>query len=369
MELRARYYDGVRANPQDVLLKLGNFSLLVKNPEATERLEWRYENVRIIEKPEHDRPLIIGNNIEVDARIIVNDNSIYDLLLKKIPKKNAPLIAISTSSQSLAFWSIPAVAIIFAIYWFVPQIAISIAENFPRSWEENLGKYTVSALTSDKPVCNNAEGMQALEKMVDILAASASLNNEQLITQPITARVIQEKEENAFAAPGGKIVIFSKLIEKAGNADELAGVLAHEIGHVVKRHSTQTLVSALGLELLINVIFGGAGNSATTAAIANSLFQMQYSRNFEREADQVAMQILYNSGIDNRGLMNFFIRLQAEEDELDEKLFSYISSHPATSERIETIKKAKNITAGKQILAAEEWQKLKNICQSTASKL
>lgn len=361
MAIHARYYDGIKAEPKDAWLNLGASALLIQIQVPESELEWEYANVRIIEKPEHGRPLIISSRTENSARIIVNDNSLYDSLIKKIPKENTPLITVSTSSKSLALWSIPALAIIVGIYWLVPQLAAPIAMNFPRSWEKKLGEYAVAALTRDKPVCKNADGVKALDKLVRILTTS-------LENQPqMTAEVIQEKQVNAFAAPGGRIVIFSKLIDSAENPDELAGVIAHEMGHVIKRHPTQTLVRAVGLDLVITMVFGGAGNTSTTASLANEIFQMKYNRNFEREADQVATEILYNSGIDNRGFVNFFVRLQSDGKGVRAKIFSYISSHPDTSERIQSVQKAKSRRNAEPSLTNKEWQALKDICRTAST--
>ena len=179
----------------------------------------------------------------------------------------------------------------------------------------------------------------------------------------VSTLVVKSKSINAFSAPGGRIVIYNHLIETADNTNELAGVIAHEMGHIIKRHPTQSMVRALGLDLVIKMVFGGTDKTATTASIGNSLFQLRYNRMFEREADEMATQILYNANIDNRGFIKFFMRLQAEQKfAATENILTYASTHPPTSERIEAIQKAKNVTYSAQILTAEEWQSLKTIC-------
>ena len=358
MSFKAKYYDGIKADSYNVEIDFDDSVLLIEFLEIEKSLEWRYSSLQITEKPEDDRPLIIVNYLENNAKIVLQDNTLYDFIIRKIPKKNTPLISISTSYTALILWLIPAIAIIIGIYWFAPQLASFSAKNFPRSWEKSLGQYTVDAITGDKTVCKNQEGVKALHKFVNILSGYAE-------NQPfITAKVIQEKDVNAFATSGGNIVIFSKLIEKADNQDELAGVIAHEMGHVIKRHPTQTLVRVVGLELVVKMAFG----ESNTSSIGNSLFGLRYNRIFEREADEIATQILYNAGIDNRSFMKFFIRLRSEEKVKDEKILSYISTHPATSERIEAIEKAKNVSISVPILTNDEWKSLKNICGDTSIK-
>lgn len=356
MRFAARYYDGIKAEPYDVQVYVGLDSLLIKIPEVENSFEWKYTNVEIPAKPEYDRPLIISNNTASNSRIIIQDNNLYDFLIKKIPKNNAPLISISASYKSLMLWLVPTIAIVIGIYFSADQLVAPIARNFPISWEKSIGEYAADVITGNSAVCNNPEGIKALNKMVGILASH--LENKPVIT----AKVIQEKDINAVAVPYYQIIIFSKLIETSSNPDELAGVIAHEMGHVIRRHPIQSLVRVIGMNLLIYMAFGGAGDTSTTASIGNGLLQLRYNRDFEREADETAIQTLYNAGIDNKGFVNFFVRLQAEGKMTHENILSYISTHPATSERIAAVQKAKNITKAKQILTSEEWKALKNIC-------
>ena len=320
-------------------------------------LLWGYAAVRIPEKPQYKRPLVVTNNNTPDARLVIYDYTLYDSLVKKIPKGNAPRITISTSAASLSFWFVAAATVTYAVYWLAPQLAVPIAEHFPISWEQRLGDYTVAAIVGNKTVCKSQAGVNSLNKFIYTLGAGAETPVD------VSAQVVQSKDINAFAAPGGKIVIYSHLIETADNEDELAGVIAHEMGHLIKRHPTQSMVRALGLNLVIKMVFGGTDKTATTAAMANSIFQLRYNRMFEREADEVATQILYTTNIDNRGFIKFFMRLQSQQKSAaTENMFSYVSTHPPTSERIEAIEKAKNVTMSTQILTTKEWQSLKNIC-------
>ena len=357
MRFEARYYDGIKAEPYNVQVDVGLDSLLIKIPEIENSFEWKFANVEIPAKPEYDRPLIISNKTASNSRIIIHDNNLYDLLIKKIPKNNAPLISISASYKSLVLWLVPTIAIIIGIYFSAGELVAPIVRNFPISWEKSIGEYSADVITGNSASCNNPDGVKALNKMVGIL--TSYVENKPVIT----AKVIQEKDINAVAVPYYQIIIFSKLIEISDNPDELAGVIAHEMGHVIRRHPIQSLVRVIGMNLLIHMVFGGAGDTSTTASIGNGLLQLRYNRDFEREADEIAIKTLYNAGIDNRGFINFFVRLQSEGKMAHENIFSYISTHPATSERIAVVQKAENITNSKQILTSEEWKALKNICR------
>ena len=357
MSFQARYYDGKQAEPYSAMVVPEADGLLIQTPTLPTPLFWDYASVMISEIPEYIRPLIVTNSGIPDARLVIYDYTLYDSLVKKIPKGNAPRITISTSATSISFWFIAAATVTYAVYWLAPQLALPIAEHFPASWEQRLGDYTVAAIVADKTVCKNSAGVAALDKLVNSLSEVADLPMQ------VSTLVVKSKSINAFSAPGGRIVIYNHLIETADNTNELAGVIAHEMGHIIKRHPTQSMVRALGLDLVIKMVFGGTDKTATTASIGNSLFQLRYNRMFEREADEMATQILYNANIDNRGFIKFFMRLQAEQKfAATENILTYASTHPPTSERIEAIQKAKNVTYSAQILTAEEWQSLKTIC-------
>ena len=309
MQFLARYYDGKKAAPYDSLIHVEADGLLIEIASFPAPLNWEYETVQIKERPEQGRPLIITNIKEPEARLVLSNDAFYSALTEKIPKKNKPRIFISTAWQSLCLWSALALSIMGSIYWFVPQLAEPLSRHFPRSWERQLGEYTVTILTDGKHVCENKEGQKALDKIVTTLLAASAVD------VPVSIKAVQEKQANAFAAPGGQIIVYSGLINAADSPDEVAGVIAHEMGHLTKRHPTQTLLRTLGLNIIISAIFSGTGDAAKTASVANALFQLRYNRNFEREADQIATQILYNAKIDNR--------LSVNHHELKKKLMTY----------------------------------------------
>ena len=166
----------------------------------------------------------------------------------------------------------------------------------------------------------------------------------------LTAELVEHQEEtpedfevflvvdptvNAFAVPGGNIYIHSGLVEAAGNESDLAGVLAHEMGHVIERHGAEQLTRMFGLELLAAVALGqdpgileqlGAQVGGTTVLLA-------YSRSAEREADDIAVKYTHAAGIDPRGLVRFFEFLAAQEPDTPGVL-TWLRTHPLTTDRI-----------------------------------
>jgi predicted Zn-dependent protease len=151
--------------------------------------------------------------------------------------------------------------------------------------------------------------------------------------------VIDDKKTvNAFATPGGYLYVYRGLLELAENEAELAGVMAHETGHVVARHSARSLVAAYGLDAIAAMAAGN--NPGLVAKIATSIasngVMLSHSRADETEADEYGARYSGGAGYDPHGLITFFGRLQQKEGS-SPKLLTYLSDHPATQDRIEHV--------------------------------
>ncbi len=160
---------------------------------------------------------------------------------------------------------------------------------------------------------------------------------------PVTIKVIDSEEVNAFALPGGFFFVNSGLIMKAESESELAGVMAHEIAHIAGRHGTrQATRGQLANMATIPLIFmgGWAGYGIRQAAsIAIPMGFMQFSRGFEREADMLGLQYMYKAGYDPSSFVDFFEKLQSMEKKKPGTLAKVFASHPPTDDRITTSQK------------------------------
>jgi predicted Zn-dependent protease len=154
--------------------------------------------------------------------------------------------------------------------------------------------------------------------------------------------VVQDKELNAFATPGGNIYVHTGLILKARNVSELIGVMGHEIGHVYHRHVANNyrrqrntgIAHQVGV-LAAGVLGGGAAAQAVNllGGIGAMAYLNQFSRDAEREADAFAVQTVPKAGYDPSGITSFFETLLREQGSGGGA--SFLSSHPATTERIQ----------------------------------
>ena len=142
--------------------------------------------------------------------------------------------------------------------------------------------------------------------------------------------VADDKVVNAYAMPGGFIVMHSGLLNLAGSAEEVAGVLAHEVMHVEKRHSLKGMAKALGLAATVSLVFGDLGG---LASLGGDLIGLKFSRDHELEADTEGLKSLVGAGLRPEGMAAFF-RKMAAQDKLD---LGFLSTHPASEERFAAI--------------------------------
>lgn len=154
-----------------------------------------------------------------------------------------------------------------------------------------------------------------------------------------TVYVVNSDVVNAFAVPGGYVYINRGLIERAGNMSELAGVLAHEIGHVELRHSIQQMEKANGANMGLTVLYtllGRQPGQAESAAvnIAGSAVFAKFSRSDENEADVNAIPLLLATRINPNGLITMFERLVSLQRTQPSQLQQWFATHPTTQDRI-----------------------------------
>lgn len=164
--------------------------------------------------------------------------------------------------------------------------------------------------------------------------------------------VAENQTPNAFAIPGGHIYVHTGLFSLVETKQELAGVLAHEMGHIYERHPAKALTRAYGVNYLSSLILNKNSTGIKTIAlkIAQTGILTKYGRDDEREADEIGYFLLKKSGYSSDGLINFLQKIQRMQQ--DPKLFQLLSTHPPTAERIQNLKalKAQDLSPIKQPL-------------------
>ena len=223
-----------------------------------------------------------------------------------------------------------------------------VARAIPYSWEQQLG----DAISGDfgAQACRAPSGQKALDDLARRLSPSDRSIRIGVVNIPIV---------NAVALPGGRILVFRGLIDEARSPDEVAGVVAHEIGHVENRHVMVALLRRFGLGLLI-----GSGGSA--AEYGQALLDARYSRAAESEADEFSVKQLLQAGISPAATAGFFRRMSKEEVGMGGPLV-YLASHPPSDERRRRFEAA--AASGRMsfgpALSPAQWAALRSICAGT----
>jgi len=224
----------------------------------------------------------------------------------------------------------------------------------PQSTRGQVGDALIASLPQGD-FCRNKAGLAALHGLVGKLADVSESDQE------FRVYVVKSETLNAFAASGGRIVIFSPIIDQARSPEEMAGTLAHEMAHALERHPSTGLVESLGLGVLSLL---NPGAERLGVGVAETLRQMKNSRDDELDADRVGVELLNSAGFDSRGAVAFFERLMAERDGAPPEL---LSTHPSDSARIDALEKV--VHDGAPVLDNAAWAAVRNVCSETGAPM
>jgi predicted Zn-dependent protease len=215
----------------------------------------------------------------------------------------------------------------------------SFFDSFTLGLEKQIGAESYQEITTQKQVIElPKEQMKPLRRIFNRLVNASSRKGE----VEFKLSVVKDDTVNAFALPGGYIFVHTGLLSFARTDGEIAGVLAHEIAHIDRRHSMQAVGRAVGLSLLLELVINNKDNDAKEqirkiGGIALNLAQLGYSRENEYEADRFAVTFMTQAGFQKRDLANFFRRLEAKSGGSGPDFLQFLSTHPPTSERIKRI--------------------------------
>lgn len=248
------------------------------------------------------------------------------------------------------------VAALLALFYLhgIRWAAEIAAPYTPVAIERKLGASAVAILAPVAQRCSNPERERQLAAIADRLAdASGSL-------YPFEIVYVRNPMMNAFAAPGGFIVVFDGLLEGTETPEEFAGVLAHEMQHVLKHHSTRALARRLSGRSLFSLMAVDGSPAAIEAGAA--LAGLQHLRSDEEEADRDSIPLLARAGIATGGLSAFLRRLHAATGSNEPPL--YLSTHPPTLERAARLADAarRSHAPAEPLMPISEWDQARRIC-------
>ncbi len=218
------------------------------------------------------------------------------------------------------------------------RLARAVAEKVPVEWERQLGEQVFGQVRAKGEIVSDPEALAKLRRITTPL-----LKGIPEMRFSFQFHVSKDTNINAFALPGGHVVVNLGLLNAARRPEEVAGVLAHEIAHVTQRHGIRNLIESAGLSLLLQAVVGDqSGLLGAVLSGSEFLLQKKYSRDFEREADDVGWDYLIKAKIDPRGLIDFFSLLTELEKgsaalSAMNGAMNLASTHPASQERIDRL--------------------------------
>jgi len=364
---RASYFDGVTSARHDVTVTLAVSALQIHSTDGRLLAEWPYGELEAIAAP---RGLMRIGRVDnaVLARLDVRDlnlaAAIDDL---SIPIDRSGLTE-RRSRRKVVFWSLAAtLSLLLVAIYGVPEIASRLTPIVPYTAEIKLGAAVDAQVRSvlDKNhegarfVCGTdaaeSAGRAAFDKMFAMLERAAG--------EPIPLRitVVRSEEANAVTLPGGIIYVFHGLIDKAESADEVAGVIAHELGHVAHRDGTRTVLQQGAMSFLFGMLLGDFVGGGAVIVAAKTILQTSYSRDVEAAADTYAVDLMKAVEADPRALGTILTRIAGSSH----TPLKFLLDHPETKDRVNAIDSRAGSGPVKPLLAPSEWADMRRICSGS----
>lgn len=347
-----RFFDGRVARPRTVTLAIRPTEIEIFDESGGSLAIWPFSHIRVADQNAVSGAYMLRLEPDHAARLEVSPGTQLDALLAGRPelkrwrsRERAGLL------KGFLLWGSVGAAACLALYLGWTRASILIANWIPASWEDRIGERVEQAWFPEPERCSGAVGMHALQALGARMWPGESADEVKLF-------VIKEGDPNAFAVPGRRIVVFSGLIERARSPEMLAGVLAHEMGHVELNHPMRGLIHQLGLGAALTLIFG----DSSLAGVGHLALALSYSREMEREADQRGIELLQKAGIRADGMSAFFevIRTDVEKG-IFSGLPEFLSTHPDLDARIAATKQP---PTGAPAMSDAEWQALRRVCDT-----
>lgn len=323
IQSKAEFYDSLKAIADKGVVNLrpdGVYFFSECNKNKT--VIFPFRDIVSIEEFSNYVQIKLKEKSEVSPSFVLNifDMTLLKSLRKRVTKSNPKLFSrILMRFNHLPLWSrILSLAVglglvLVVFLGLLPEAYVLI----PLKNEKILGERIYEKIIRSWDICSHKKLTEILKRMEGKLR-----NRDDIFDYKIT--IIQSNIENAFALPGGHIIFFSKIISKSKTPDEIAAILAHEMEHIQNRHGLRQIIRLAGYSFIASIVIGGWGLEELEmiemlAEIGTTIFLFKYSRDFETEADRLAIQRLNHKGISVRGFRDFFIRMQNEEQRLSDQ--------------------------------------------------
>ena len=356
-EWTAYYYDGRTANRDTVTVTVGAGGLELRRADGS-AVKWPFEGVRQTQGAFGKEQLRLEFGVDPVEALLVDGEGLPEAM-RAVAPYTMRRVRPRQSTVKVVGASLAALACGGALYvWGAPIMADWMAPQVPVAWEASLGQAVVRQLAPSRRLCGDSAGHADLRRVVDRLLTAAP-------SSPYAFRVsvVRDSAVNAFAAPGGFIVLHSGLLSSAENPEQLAGVLAHELQHVLRRHSTRAVIREAPLRLALATLSGGGIETAAT--VVGTIGALSYRRADEAQADREGMRMLQAAQVDPAGMVAF-MRTLDKDDGTPPRFVSYLSSHPHTKDRVAVLAEmaAAMHVESRPVLDSAAWRRVREMCGS-----
>ena len=348
-----RYSDGQTAQSVPADVRLTERGVEIGFPGAPQALVWPYGALGAATPlTSKSADALLTYSFMPGATVFVGDAHFVRALTKVAPQ----LTSSAYGWRSARPWIIAAacLALLFAGLWLAElSPARWVAGMLPDKARAAVGEQVINSMVGDRKECTAPEGRAALDRLVDRLSQASGTGTR------FKVRVVDWGLLNAFAVPGEQIVLTRAIITQAKSPEEVAGVLAHEMGHGLELHPETSIVRVIGLTAALELMTGGGG---ALANIGLGLTQLTYTRVAERQADARGLALLEKSQIAASGLVDFFRRLgELESKRGSSTEWNIFRTHPESGERAKSAA-ARPTYPTRPALEAQDWQALRAIC-------
>jgi hypothetical protein len=346
------FYDGTSNRRRQVQLRVADRLEIVEDGAVL--ASWPYDGMRRADG--HGRLRLRNETAPMLARLEVEDPAAVRAVLARCRALDA---GERRQTGRIVGWSLAAVCsiLVMAIYG-IPYAADRLAPLVPYAVEARLGEAVdgqIRAILGGE-TCETPAGRAALDKLIGTLAVAGGATDA--MREALRGAVLASDMPNAIALPGGRIYLFAGLLDKAEAPDEIAGVVAHEIGHAQHRDAMRRLIQTGGTTFVLGLLLGDVTGGGAVIVAARSLLDASYSRDTERRADDYAVAAMTALGRSPVGMGELLVRVTG-----DGRRGTILDSHPMSAERLDRMKGAAGAVAGPPILTDAEWRALKDICE------
>ena len=287
----ARFFDGERAAAHHVTPELTKDELLLRTADGSTLMAWPIRQIVTVDAWDSRGAVTLARNGQ-PARLIVNDAELMRRLAEAGVRMRCGRAWRAWHWVALVGGSVAGLVAVAFLLDAMPRMA---APLIPEAWENQFGGLVEAVLTHDRRTCKGEAGQHALEVLVARLRAAGG------IEPAVGIAVLDDRMVNALTLPGGRVLVMCGLIDKAQDGAEVAGVIAHELGHVAHRDPTTLLLRQLGIGF-VAASLGWNDALANAGGLAQNLMTLLYSRRAEAAADVAGEAYLDRVGLRADGL-------------------------------------------------------------------